>query len=138
MKTCLALTSLTAFSLLWLSSLQTATAAGLTPIPTSANTSAGSLISVAQVETATAVGTITSSGNAKVTLKSADIDDGTSLVFLVPVAKGDEKGYFRFGGSCCITLFERGRVRFADDLLEHGAVGLEVYARMGEAAAVAA
>lgn len=56
----------------------------------------------------------------------------------VPVAKGDEKGYFRFGGSCCITLFERGRVRFADDLLEHGAVGREVYARMGEAAAVAA
>ena len=51
------------------------------------------------------------------------------------VAKGDEKGYFRFGGSCCITLFERGRVRFADDLLEHGAQGREVYARMGEAAA---
>lgn len=53
------------------------------------------------------------------------------------VAKGEEKGYFRFGGSCCITLFERGRVRFADDLLEHGAQGREVYARMGEAAAEA-
>jgi phosphatidylserine decarboxylase len=52
------------------------------------------------------------------------------------VAKGDEKGYFRFGGSCCITLFEPGRVRFADDLLEHGAQGREVYARMGETAAV--
>ena len=54
----------------------------------------------------------------------------------VTVAKGDEKGYFRFGGSCCITLFERGRVRFADDLLEHGAAGREVYARMGQTAAV--
>jgi len=53
------------------------------------------------------------------------------------VAKGEEKGYFRFGGSCCITLFEHGRVRFAADLLEHGVQGREVYARMGEAAAEA-
>jgi phosphatidylserine decarboxylase len=50
------------------------------------------------------------------------------------VRKGDEKGYFRFGGSCVITLFEVGRIRFADDLLEHSAKGREVYARMGECA----
>jgi phosphatidylserine decarboxylase len=48
--------------------------------------------------------------------------------------KGDEKGYFRFGGSSIITLFEPGRVKFADDLLEHSAAGREVYARMGDLA----
>ena len=51
------------------------------------------------------------------------------------VLKGDEKGFFRFGGSCFITLFEPGRARFAADLLEHSAAGREVYARMGDAAA---
>jgi len=52
-----------------------------------------------------------------------------------PVCKGDEKGCFRFGGSSLVTIFEPGRVRFADDLLEHSAAGREVYAKMGEAAA---
>jgi phosphatidylserine decarboxylase len=51
------------------------------------------------------------------------------------ICKGDEKGYFRFGGSCVITLFEPGRVRFSADLLEHSAAGREVYARMGDEAA---
>ncbi len=48
-----------------------------------------------------------------------------------PVAKGAEKGYFLFGGSSVITLFEPGRVRLADDLLEHSAQRTELYARMG-------
>lgn len=52
------------------------------------------------------------------------------------MAKGAEKGYFRFGGSCVITVFEPGKVRFADDLLEHSAEGREVYARMGDVAGV--
>jgi len=51
------------------------------------------------------------------------------------IAKGDEKGYFRFGGSCFITLFEPGKIRFADDLIEHSRAGREVYARMGDVAA---
>ncbi len=51
------------------------------------------------------------------------------------VAKGDEKGFFLFGGSSVITIFEPGRVKFADDLIEHSAQGREVYARMGEPAA---
>jgi phosphatidylserine decarboxylase len=50
------------------------------------------------------------------------------------IQKGDEKGYFRFGGSCVITLFEHGRMRFSDDLIEHSAAGREVYARMGDEA----
>ena len=49
--------------------------------------------------------------------------------------KGDEKGYFRFGGSCTLTLFEPGRVKFADDLVAHSPERREVYAKMGDVAA---
>ncbi|MDP1587247.1 MAG: phosphatidylserine decarboxylase [Prosthecobacter sp.] len=53
----------------------------------------------------------------------------------VAITKGDEKGYFRFGGSCFITIFEPGKIRFSDDLIEHSHAGREVYARMGDVAA---
>ncbi|MGE9292037.1 MAG: phosphatidylserine decarboxylase, partial [Puniceicoccales bacterium] len=46
--------------------------------------------------------------------------------------KGGEKGYFGFGGSMCITLFEPGRVELSADLLEHTAAGRELYAHMGD------
>jgi phosphatidylserine decarboxylase len=49
-----------------------------------------------------------------------------------PVAKGDEKGYFLFGGSCLITIFEPGRLKFRGVLLEHSSQQREVYGRMGE------
>lgn len=49
-----------------------------------------------------------------------------------PVAKGEEKGFFAFGGSMTITLFEPGRVSLAEDLLKHSAEGHELYARMGD------
>ena len=52
-------------------------------------------------------------------------------------AKGDEKGYFRFGGSSTITVFEPGRVRFDDDLVRHSAENRELYARMGDQMGVA-
>ncbi len=46
--------------------------------------------------------------------------------------KGEEKGLFQFGGSCVITLFQAGRIKLDDDLIRHGAEGIEVYARMGD------
>lgn len=49
-----------------------------------------------------------------------------------PVAKGDEKGLFKFGGSCVVTIFQKGKIRFDADLVAPGAAGVEVYARMGE------
>jgi len=49
------------------------------------------------------------------------------------VSKGAEKGYFEFGGSSTITLFQRGAIQLADDLSEQGPRQLEVYAKMGEA-----
>lgn len=54
-----------------------------------------------------------------------------------PVAKGDEKGMFAFGGSCVITLFARGRIVFDRDLVEHAAEHREVYARIGDRLGVA-
>ena len=54
-----------------------------------------------------------------------------------PVAKGDEKGCFKFGGSSTITLFEPDKVTLAADLVAHSAEQRELYARMGEVMASA-
>jgi phosphatidylserine decarboxylase len=48
------------------------------------------------------------------------------------VAKGDEKGFFKFGGSSTILLFEKDRIRLDDDLIEHSRERRELYARMGD------
>lgn len=47
------------------------------------------------------------------------------------VAKGAEKGYFAFGGSSTLTLFEPGVIRLEDDLLENSAKQIELYAQIG-------
>ncbi len=47
------------------------------------------------------------------------------------VKKGDEKGYFAFGGSSTITIFEPGKVQLAQDLLTNSANQIELYARIG-------
>ena len=48
------------------------------------------------------------------------------------INKGDEKGYFSFGGSSTITLFEPNKVRLAKDLLEHSLNQTELFAHMGD------
>jgi phosphatidylserine decarboxylase len=48
-----------------------------------------------------------------------------------PMAKGDERGYFRFGGSWVATLFEPGKVRLADDLAAATGEGVELLAKFG-------
>jgi phosphatidylserine decarboxylase len=49
-----------------------------------------------------------------------------------PVAKGAEKGFFKFGGSLTMCLFQPDRLQLSDDLLQRTAEGLELYARMGD------
>lgn len=49
-----------------------------------------------------------------------------------PVEKGEEQGYFSFGGSTIMCFFEPGRVQLAADLLEHTAQGHELFARQGD------
>ena len=46
--------------------------------------------------------------------------------------KGDEQGYFSFGGSCVITVFRAKSVRFEDDILKNSKNGIETFAKMGE------
>ena len=48
-----------------------------------------------------------------------------------PVAKGQEKGYFAFGGSSTITIFEPGAVTLAADLVGNSSRQIELYARVG-------
>lgn len=48
------------------------------------------------------------------------------------VKKGDEKGYFFFGGSSCILLFEKNKVRIDSDIIENTNKGLETKVYMGE------
>jgi phosphatidylserine decarboxylase len=66
---------------------------------------------------------------------------GTIAQTFVPgraVAKGEEKGLFKFGGSCVVTLFEPGRVRLDADLVSSSAEYVELYAKMGDRMAVKA
>jgi phosphatidylserine decarboxylase len=46
--------------------------------------------------------------------------------------KGEEKGMFKFGGSCVITVFQRNRITLDADLLAQSLAGLELYAKMGD------
>ncbi|MEO0853840.1 MAG: phosphatidylserine decarboxylase [Cyanobacteria bacterium J06648_11] len=48
------------------------------------------------------------------------------------VSRGQEKGYFQYGGSAIVLLFESGKVTFDPDLLRDSANGLEVRIRAGE------
>lgn len=47
-------------------------------------------------------------------------------------AKGDEKGYFSFGGSSLILLFQPNRIQFDQDLLDATAEGIEIRCLMGQ------
>ena len=49
-----------------------------------------------------------------------------------PINKGDEKGYFAFGGSTVVVLFEKDKVRLSKDLIENTQRGLETQVSMGE------
>lgn len=48
------------------------------------------------------------------------------------VNKGDEYGYFSFGGSCIITIFPPNSLRFNDDLIKQSRQGIEYYAKFGQ------
>jgi len=48
------------------------------------------------------------------------------------VQKGEEKGYFKFGGSTVVLLFEKGKINIDKDLLINTAKGYETAVKMGE------
>lgn len=47
------------------------------------------------------------------------------------VSKGQEKGYFSFGGSSTITIFEPNKIKLADDLLANTEKQIELFAQVG-------
>lgn len=49
-----------------------------------------------------------------------------------PVQRGQEKGYFQFGGSTVILILEPGRVEIDEDLLSNSRNGEETIVKMGE------
>jgi phosphatidylserine decarboxylase len=51
------------------------------------------------------------------------------------IEKGQEKGYFAFGGSSTILLFEPGAITLPQDFLDRSNHGIETYARMGSSMA---
>ena len=66
------------------------------------------------------------------TMVGSIIDTYTSDV----VTKGKEKGYFKFGGSTVVLLFEKGILTVDDDLVENSDRNLETAVKMGERIAV--
>jgi phosphatidylserine decarboxylase len=54
-----------------------------------------------------------------------------------PFKRGDEKGYFLFGGSTVIVLGQAGKWRPDSDILEQTARNRETYVRIGDALALA-
>lgn len=55
-----------------------------------------------------------------------------------PFRKGDEKGYFLFGGSTVVVCGEQGRWTPSADMLKNTASGIETYIQLGDAVAEAA
>jgi phosphatidylserine decarboxylase len=70
----------------------------------------------------------------------AQIEIGATMVgsirqtyrYGTPVDRGQEKGWFEFGGSSTALVFERGAVAFDEDLVAASREHLETFARMGE------
>lgn len=53
------------------------------------------------------------------------------------VSRGDEKGYFQFGGSTVILLFKAGTVKIDDDIVKNSADGIETVVKLGEKIGIA-
>ena len=47
-------------------------------------------------------------------------------------ATGEEKGYFSFGGSTVILIFQPGRIQFSQDVQQYSSQGIETILQAGE------
>ena len=48
------------------------------------------------------------------------------------VRRGQEKGFFQFGGSTVVLLLKPGKVRIDEDILENSGAGVETVVKLGE------
>jgi len=53
------------------------------------------------------------------------------------VEKGSEVGFFSYGGSTIVTVFQKGRIEFDEDLVANSSEGRETYVHMGQPLGVA-
>lgn len=53
------------------------------------------------------------------------------------VEKGEEKGFFKFGGSTTVLFFEKDKMQFDKDLIENSENKIETFVKMGEQIGVA-
>lgn len=58
-------------------------------------------------------------------IQSRPLDKGRKF------SKGEEKGYFLFGGSTVIVIGEKGKWKPSADILEHTRTGMETYLHLG-------
>jgi phosphatidylserine decarboxylase len=50
----------------------------------------------------------------------------------VPVNRGDEKGYFKFGGSTIVIMFQKDKVKIDKEIVDQTQRGFETQVFMGE------
>ncbi|KAJ3182398.1 hypothetical protein HDU87_008562 [Geranomyces variabilis] len=55
----------------------------------------------------------------------------------VPIARGEEMGYFEFGGSTVLVVFEKGAMKWDEDLVKRSELGMETLVKLGEKVGVA-
>ena len=48
------------------------------------------------------------------------------------VSRGEEKGFFEFGGSTVILLFQADRIQVDEDILNNSREGIETIVKAGE------
>jgi phosphatidylserine decarboxylase len=48
------------------------------------------------------------------------------------IKKGDEMGYFKFGGSTIVILVDKNKIKIDQDILENTANKIETCVQMGE------
>ena len=49
-----------------------------------------------------------------------------------PFSRGQEKGYFLFGGSTVVMVSQKGALTIDKDLLDYSQKGIETYIRLGD------
>jgi len=49
-----------------------------------------------------------------------------------PVNKGDEMGYFAFGGSTIVILIDKDKIKINEDILTNTKNNIETFVKMGE------
>jgi len=52
------------------------------------------------------------------------------------IKRGEQKGKFEFGGSCVITLYEKGAITFTPELLEYSKQNIEYYSKANKSLSV--